>query len=132
MKKSVCMLLCAVFCTLLSFAAGGKEIKAGTPAHCVKTFYNCMANGDFAKAQKLINTKELQDMIKLLEALVKETPDLKKDAGAEFSAISKCEIVSEKIDGNTAKVVISYQDKGKEKKDTVNLKKINGIWKIDD
>lgn len=101
-----------------------------TPGTAVREFFTAMTGTDFAKAKKLVVDKELADMIGMLESLAKDDPALKAETAAEFRNLAQGKIVSEKITGDTAQVVLEYQKNGKTVKETYNLKKISGQWKI--
>ena len=108
------------------------EDTAGTPSFVVKSFYTAMAKADFSEAKKHIIAKELVDMIKALEELIKEVPELKEDTKKEFAPQAKAKFISEKITGDKAEVVYSFLHEGKTKKETVKLKKVKNEWKIDE
>ena len=71
-------------------------------------------------------------VIKALEELIKEVPELKEDTKKEFAAQAKAKFISEKITGDKAEVVYSFLHEGKTKKETVKLKKVKNEWKIDE
>ena len=108
------------------------EDTAGTPSFAVKSFYTAMAKADFSQAKKYLIAQELIDMIKGLEELIKEVPELKEDTKKEFAAQAKAKFISEKITGDKAEVVYSFLHEGKTKKETVKLKKVKNEWKIDE
>ena len=108
-----------------------KHVKSqATPSAAVKTFAVAMSQADFVTAKKCVEGKELVGLITMLEELIKEVPEMKKDAVEEFGNMAKMKIVSEKITGDTAEVVFTYKEKNKEKQDTRKLKKIGKDWKI--
>lgn len=138
--KTLFVALAAVFGMLFCANLDAQQInpdkvkfKVGTPSHAVKTFFRSMANADFATAKKYVGVKELQDMITMLEQLVKELPEMKDDAKKEFSPIyNSLKFKAERIDGNTAEVDYSYTDNKTKKtvNETTKLKKVNGVWKL--
>ena len=125
MKKFLVILCCLLFFTVI-----GAEIKEGTPSYSVKTFFDSMAKADIAKAKTVIESREVVGMLEFIEAAIKETPELKSDTVKEFAHYAAAKFISEKISGNTAEVVVSIKEKGKEKKEIYKLKKLGGIWKL--
>ncbi|HNR88333.1 MAG TPA: DUF4878 domain-containing protein [Spirochaetota bacterium] len=99
----------------------------------------------FTTLQKLGDTKEIADLkqvytsetVKAMEELMKIVPkDLQDSKGQnKFPKEAKWDVVSEKIDGDTAEVKVKFSDhpmanmKGQEV--TFKMKKEDGAWKID-
>ena len=111
--------------------AVGKDVKSqATPSAAVKTFAVALGKADFATAKKCIADKEMVAMIATVEELIKEVPELKQDVIKEFAGIANLKVVSEKITGDTAEVVVLFKEKNKEKRDTMKLKKFGNDWKI--
>lgn len=134
--KTLFVALAAVFGMLFCANLDAQQInpdKVGTPSHAVKTFFRSMANADFATAKNYVAAKELQDMLTMLEQLVKEAPEVAAEAKKEFAGIyNSMKFKAEKINGDTAEVTVSAvnPETGKPEDDTLKLKKVNGIWKI--
>ena len=134
--KTLFVALAAVLGMLFCSTLDAQQInpdKVGTPSHAVKTFFRSMANADFATAKNYVAAKEMQDMLTMLEQLVKEAPEVAAEAKKEFAGILKSmKFKAEKINGDTAEVTVSAvnPETGKPEDDTLKLKKVNGIWKI--
>ena len=127
--KKKFLAIASVFFVLSSFA--GTEDTAGTPSNAVKTFYVSMAKSDFKTAKKHVQADELVKMIETVENLSKEVPSLKEESKKEFEPLAKAKYLSEKVTGDKAEVTYTaIQKNGKQKKETVNLRKIGGIWKM--
>ncbi len=123
-------LLAALFTVGFMFIASGAPVKEGTPSHAVKTFFMSMSKGDLATAEKIVGDKEIAGMLKMIREVIKETPEFKDELLKEFAGYDKVEIISEKISGNSATVVVKYPEKGKIQKMTLKLNKVAGAWKI--
>ena len=134
--KTLFVALAAVLGMLFCSTLDAQQInpdKVGTPSHAVKTFFRSMANADFATAKNYVAAKEMQDMLTMLEQLVKEAPEVAAEAKKEFAGILKSmKFKAEKINGDTAEVTVSAvnPENGKTEDDTLKLKKVKGIWKI--
>ena len=104
------------------------------PGAVVKEFFTLMSKAEWTAAKKHLAGKELQQMISGLESIYKElsAAEKKSDALESFGAQAKLKVVSEKITGDKAVVTVTYQEKKKTKKESYNLKKVNGAWKIVD
>ncbi len=104
------------------------------PGTVVKEFFTLMSKAEWTAAKKHLAGKELQQMISGLESIYKElsAAEKKSDALESFGAQAKLKVVSEKITGDKAVVTVTYQEKKKTKKESYNLKKVNGAWKIVD
>ena len=107
---------------------------AENPGASVKNFYTLMSKGEWTAANKYLASKELTEMIGGLENIYKHlsAAEKKKDAMDSYGAMANLKVVSEKVTGDKAVVVVTYKEKKKEKKETYNLKKVNGTWKIVD
>ena len=135
MKKK--MFVLALLAGITMFSMHGAEAKkaedsAGTPSYAVKAYYTSMAKADFAAAKKYLAAKELIQMTTALEEMAKEDQELIDDTKKEFANSAKAKFISETITGDKAVVVFSYQENGKTRKETHNLKKVNGVWLIED
>ena len=136
MKNKFFAILAAITLSIFfaDLSAAEKKPAPDTPSVAVKTFFAAMVKGDFAKAKSLIEIKELAQMLTGIEQMIKEEPEIKndilKDTAKLFDPMSKAKIVSEKITGDTAEVVISYIENEKTEQDTIKLKKVSGKWKL--
>lgn len=130
--KHSAILLTAVWGLLQTavFAAAPAPDRAGTPAHTVKSFFTAMAKSDFAAAKKHVQSKELQQLIGMVENLTKEVPEMKADTAKEYAPMVRAKYLAETITGNKAVVQISYQEKNKVKKETYKLEKKGKTWVI--
>jgi acid phosphatase family membrane protein YuiD len=128
--KKLSVIFVAFVLTVFIFSASGAEIKNGTPSQAVKTFFISMAKADLTTAEKVVGNKEIAAMLKMINDVIKETPEYKNELLKEFAGYDKVEIISEKISGNSAIVVVKYPAQGKTEKMTLKLSKVAGGWKI--
>ena len=109
-------------------------IDNNTPSTVAKDYLTSIQKGDYEKAVDLIHfNKEMTNKDK--EEVVKLMKEKMEASYGEQGNIQDIEITGEEIkeDGEHAKVAYKYMDskKGKEKKDKLNLVKIDGKWMID-
>ena len=123
-------LFAVLFSICFMFIASGAPVEVGTPSHAVKTFFISMAKADLTTAEKVVGNKEIAAMLKMINDVIKETPEYKNELLKEFAGYDKVEIISEKISGNSAIVVVKYPGQGKTEKMTLKLSKVAGGWKI--
>ena len=89
-----------------------------------------MAKADLTTAEKVVGDKEIAAMLKMINEVIKDTPEYRNEVLKEFAGYDKVEIISERISGNSATVEAKYQAKGKIEKTTLKLNKVGGVWKI--
>ena len=126
MKRLVLVLSIAVMAALLMFGCKGE--KSASPTDVVNSYYQNIKDGKIEKA--LSYTDKTDDEIKTEAA---------KFEGFQIK-LNEYKIVSEEIseDGQSAKVKVEYSinsamsDKEQKDKETVELKQIEGVWKIVD
>ena len=108
----------------------GAAVKTETPGTTIKNFYTAMANSNFDAAKKYVAADEMKKLISFLENMTKEVPALKEDTKKDFMPLANAKINSEKITGDKAVVKYTYTKDKKSKTETLNLKKVNGLWII--
>ncbi len=125
MKKMIVIIF--VFLLAFSFTSCSKN-----PSDVILNLKACMDKGNYEES-KAYYTKET---VKMIEDAEKKFPEMKdKKKGKEFAEGSEWEIISEDIQGDSAKVMIKIIEhpvenmKGHET--TYLLKKEDGEWKID-
>lgn len=92
---------------------------SNSPEAVAEQFLNHMADANFAEAKKLCDT-ETASIIGMLESMGGDVDA----AGSD----EKIEIVSSEIDGDTA--VVKYTSSLEEGEKSLDLKKIEGEWKV--
>ena len=128
MRKLSFFLLSACMLLLVSC------IDNNTPSAVAKDYLTNIQKGNYEKAVDLIHfNKDMTNKDK--EEVVKLMKEKMEASYGEQGNIQDIEITGEEIkeDGEHAKVSYKYMDskKGKEKKDKLNLVKIDGKWMID-
>ncbi len=129
---AVAAMIGMVFCASLDAQQVNPD-KVGTPAHTVKTFFRSMAQADFATAKNCVSSQDLTSMVTMMEQMTNNSPETAAKMKKQFAKVFKAlKIKSEKINGDTAEVVIACVDPitQKTEDETVKLKKVNGAWKI--
>ena len=135
---SACLLAAGL---LFTACLNGAEKYPETPTATAKQFLDSLLKLDMEACVAVSHGKMKDDAA----AMGKELTPLKEAAakGEEDSALLyktmldeaakiKYEIKSEKIDGNTAVVVVDSTSEGKTKTEKVQLEKIDGKWKVTD
>jgi hypothetical protein len=105
-----------------------------TPSSVAKNYLTAIQKGEYEKAVDMIHfKKEMSAQDK--EDIVKLMREKMEASYGEQGNIENIEITGEEVkeDGEHAKVSYTYTDKkkGKEKKDKLDLVKIDGKWMID-
>jgi ABC-type glycerol-3-phosphate transport system substrate-binding protein len=110
MKKL--LLLVGVICLVLIACGGGSE----SPTAVAKKWMTAVEKADL-NGIKATSTEETAT---LMGSMLEKASESAKERGKPVS-------FSEEIDGDTAVVTVKYADD----EDTINLKKIDGKWKVD-
>ena len=142
MKIRMLLSACLLAAGLL-FTAGWKEGEKypETPSATAKLFLDSLLKLDMEPCVALSCGKMKEDaaemgktLIPLKEAAAKGDADstLMYKTMLNEAAKIKYEIKSEKIDGDTAEVVVDSASEGKTKTEKVQLEKIDGKWKVTD
>lgn len=128
MRKLSFILLSAFMLVLVSC------VDNSTPSSVAKNYLTAIQKGEYEKAVDMIHfKKEMSAQDK--EDIVKLMREKMEASYGEQGNIENIEITGEEVkeDGEHAKVSYTYTDKkkGKEKKDKLDLIKIDGKWMID-
>ncbi len=128
MRKLSFILLSAFMLVLVSC------VDNSTPSSVAKNYLTAIQKGEYEKAVDMIHfKKEMSAQDK--EDIVKLMREKMEASYGEQGNIENIEITGEEVkeDGEHAKVSYTYPDKkkGKEKKDKLDLVKIDGKWMID-
>ncbi len=128
MRKLSFILLSAFMLVLVSC------VDNSTPSSVAKNYLTAIQKGEYEKAVDMIHfKKEMSAQDK--EDIVKLMREKMEASYGEQGNIENIEITGEEVkeDGEHAKVSYTYTDKkkGKEKKDKLDLVKIDGKWMID-
>ncbi|PIP49076.1 MAG: hypothetical protein COX14_01210 [Chloroflexi bacterium CG23_combo_of_CG06-09_8_20_14_all_45_10] len=124
MKKGVALIAVLVLLSLLVSGCGG-----GSPSDAVKAFYKAGNEGNYAKAKSYlsIHTQMAMEMWPLGMPSFEE----QMDAATKEGTIARIDIKGGEEYGYMAILYLTlhYRD-GSQEKDTVQLKKEDGKWKI--
>jgi PBP1b-binding outer membrane lipoprotein LpoB len=123
--KNLKRIVMVLFISLFMFSCGGGS---GSPKGVAQSFMEAISKQDFKTAKEL-GTDKTKAFIGMIEGLMAMMPeDKKKEAFGEVDAIEWGEV---KVDGDKAKVYFSEKGKEKNKKDKIDLVKVDGKWKVD-
>jgi len=121
MKKIQKLFLILSFTSLVLFSCGS----GSDPKSVAQDFMEALAKQDFEKAKEL-GTDSTKGFISMIEGLIQMMPEEKKKEG--LGDISGLKWGETKIDGD--KAVVYYTDP-EGKQDKIELKKVDGEWKVD-
>ena len=142
-KKAITATLTVGLTLMMMAGCGGGQEKTGAekraemgPEGTVEAFCRAVAGGDFAAAKALCDTVAMKPYIdSYAEALTSQT---KKDGGVAAIAaesLSMMEFTTDDIvkDGDSRKVHYTIAGpEGMSKKKTATVKKIEGVWKVEE
>lgn len=116
--------LCFVSLSLL-FASCKNE---NTPEAVTEKFVTLIQQGKVTEAKELCDGKT-KSILNMVEGMIEEGLQKAKSEGKKFEGIT---ILSSEIDGD--KAVVKYRNNGKdadsEKESSLDLKKIDDVWKV--
>ncbi len=121
MKHFITVTLTAFLLIGFTACSGGKN----SPEGVTKDFLTAMQKVDLEKAKELC-APETASLITMMETYGKAEME-KAKLEAKDKGVKEIKIISSKIDGDKAKVVYTAGD---EKEETMDLKKIDGKWKV--
>ena len=110
MKRVI--MLAGVFCVLFVVGCGG----GGSPSSAARKFFDALVKND-VKAMEAVATPETVQLIAMFG----------EKASGMAAAHGKITKTTEKIDGDTAVVTVTYEDGETE---DVDLVKVDGKWKV--
>lgn len=118
--RKLCVALAAVFCWMSVSCGSGTETPKGT----VQAFIDASKAGDEAVAMEFVEKSD-REFIKKMQ----EENTARQDFGPPKDATFV--LGEEKIDGDKATVEVATRKDGEEEKNTLNLVRQDGVWKID-
>jgi len=107
---------CFLLLVLILAGCGGN-----TPSKSASKFLNAFNEKDYEEARKYASP-ETAKLVDLMESLSKMSTSI------DTLQHNKIEVVSEKIDGETA--TVTFREEGSDETEDIKLKKIDGKWMV--
>ncbi len=122
MNKFTYLLGIAAFSLIMFSCSGGSSPKA-----VAQDFMEALAKQDFKTAKEL-GTNRTKGFISMLEGMMQMMPEKEKKENKSFNDLKDIKWGETKIDNDKAVV---YYGNGEGQQEKVNLKKVDGKWKVD-
>jgi len=122
MKKLTYLLGVMAFSLIMFSCSSGNS-----PESVAQDFMEALVKQDFDTAKEL-GTDQTKGFISMIEGMMKMMPEKDKKENTSFNDLKNIKWGETKIDGD--KAIVHYGN-GEGQEEKINLKKVDGKWKVD-